>query len=164
LNALIIEFNKCSDDTETNSGKITTLITDVTSLKNKITSGYTATQTTGGGSASDAILKRISDLDADYKVLSEHYNGHLTSHPATGSGTGRSGSRTGGGVIGAPTDRYIDIDATTGTGSDTSVNAVPTTGMGLSYSTVATKVITIGTKGEIRGKRLSRQTLNRLRK
>ena len=139
LNALILEFNKCSDDTETNAAKITTLITDVndhktkidtlitdvgkigtlvtdvTSLKNKITSGYTASQTTGGGSNSDAILERLSNLDQDFKELSEHYQYHVTNvydHGTYGHDSGgRSGNRGGGGGIGVPTDRYIDITA-----------------------------------------------------
>ncbi len=154
LNALIVEFNKCSDDTTTNKGKIDDLL-------DKISDGYTASQTTGTGSASDAILERLSDLDADYKKLSDDFDTHLINHPASGSGSGRSGTRNSGGSLG---DRSIDITATTGEGADTSVSANPTTNMGLSYSTAETKVITIGAKGEIRGKRLARQTLNRLRK
>ena len=172
--------------TNNHTGKIDTLIDDVEALTNKITSGYTATQTTGGGDADDSILERLSNLDQDFKELSEHYQYHVTNvydHGTYGHDSGgRSGNRGGGGGIGVPTDRYIDITAastastgaaassgtasgtSSGTGDDTSVNADPTTGMGLSYSTAATKVITIGTKGEIRGKRLARQTLNRLRK
>ena len=200
LNGVIIQYNKVQEDMTINKdaiddiklkitnhkGKIDTLITDMTGVKNKITSGYTASQTTGGGSNSDAILERLSNLDQDFKELSEHYQYHVTNvydHGTYGHDSGgRSGNRGGGGGIGVPTDRYIDITAastastraaassgtasgtSSGTGADTSVNADPTTGMGLSYSTAATKVITIGTKGEIRGKRLARQTLNRLRK
>jgi hypothetical protein len=154
LNALIAEFNKCSDDTTVNAGKIDVLL-------DKISDGYTATQTTGTGSASDAILERLSDLDADYKKLNDDFDTHLTSHPATGSGgSGRSGSRSSGGNLG---DRSIDITATTGVGADTSVNANDASVTG-SYGAAETKVITIGAKGEVRARRLARQTLNRLRK
>ena len=39
LNALIVEFNKCSDDTTTNKGKIDSLITDVAAVNSKISTG-----------------------------------------------------------------------------------------------------------------------------
>ena len=193
LNGVIIQYNKVQEDMTINKdaiddiklkitnhkGKIDTLITDMTGVKNKITSGYTASQTTGGGDADDSILERLSNLDQDFKELSEHYQYHITNvydHGTYGHDSGgRSGNRGGGGGIGVPTDRYIDITAasTSSTGSADESTAATNDVSGLadehdiitpSYSTGATKVITIGTKGEVRGKRLARQTLNRLRK
>jgi len=185
------------DSLITDVGKIGTLVTDVTSLKNKITSGYTATQTTGGGDADDSILERLSNLDQDFKELSDHYQNHVTKPYDDSSyghsSTGRSGNRGGGGGVGTPsTDRYIDIDeasttsegaatssgtasgASSGTASDGSHTLIlPTRDDSVStdeatvtpsYSTGTVKVLTLGKKGEIRGKKLARQTLNRLRK
>ena len=151
LNALIVEFNKCSDDTTTNKGKIDTLITDMTGVKNKISDNYTATTGSGGGLASDSILKRLHDLDQDFVDLDNSIN------------SGGTASRGGGTSSYTLNDISSISTSSTGTGDDTSVNAGSSSVTG-SYGAAETKVITIGAKGEVRAKRLARQTLNRLRK
>jgi ElaB/YqjD/DUF883 family membrane-anchored ribosome-binding protein len=144
LNALIVEFNKCSDDTTINKGKINDLL-------DKISDGYSATQTTGTGAATDSILTRLSHLDEDYKNLSDDVDGLMTG--------GRTASRGSGGTAG---QRSIDITATTGTGVDTSVNASSASVTG-TYGT-GDSVVTLGSKGEIKARKLARKTLNSLRK
>jgi hypothetical protein len=173
--------------TNNHTGKIDTLIDDVEALKDKITSGYSASQATGGGSASDAILKRLSALDEDYKELSDHYQNHVTNtynHSTYGhSSGGRSGTRSSGGNLG---DRYIDITeasiasegnasgTSSGTASDgsaaitavTNDDSTSTANASVipSYASVAQNVVTLGNKGEVKVRKLARQTLNRLRK
>lgn len=173
-------------DIDTIKGKVNTLITDTTSLKNKITSGYSASQTTGGGSSSDSILKRLSDLDKDYKELSDHYQQHVTNaydNSTYGhSSGGRSGNRGGGGSIGTNTTRYIDISSasTSSSGSVTQTSSTPTsqsssnpaaqtsanaanasvTGV---YSATGTKVVTIQDDSATRAREVARSTLTRLR-
>ena len=154
LNALIAEFNKCSDDTTTNKAKIDDLIS-------KVSGGYTATQTTGGGANTDSILERLSNLDTDFSALSTHYDGHLDNHPGSSSGNGgRGGFRDDGG---AQSGRAIDLNALTGAGADTSVNASTASVNGV-YGAASSSVVTLGDKGEIKVRKLARQTLNRLRK
>ena len=141
LNALIAEFNKCSDDTTTNKGKIDDLIS-------KISGNYTAGNT-GSGSASDSILKRLHDLDDNVRELDDD----ITSYHS-----GRSAARGGG----SSSTSTIDLTALTGTGADTSVNANDAS-VTAEYGTGGS-VVTLGSKGEIKARKLARQTLNRLRK
>ena len=170
LNALIVEFNKCSDDTSVNETKISALIDDVKDINDKISDGYSASGGTAGGATTDSILTRMQKLDEDFTSIEIKFKTHVEG-AYDGSGihsvTYTTG-RTQGGSSNTPGELYAladDLDVTAdGEGADTSVNADPTTNMGLSYSTAATKVITIGAKGEVRAKRLARQTLNRLRK
>ena len=136
--------------------KINTLITDMGNVKDKIQDSYTASQTSGGGSSSDAILKRLSDLDADYKDLQDHYEGHLTSHPTSGTGSGRSGIRSAGGNLG---DRYIDISTDTYQSSG-SANSATVVG---SYSTAKTSVISVQNVRANRAKKLARSSKVRTR-
>ena len=142
LNTLVVEFNKCSNDTTINAGKIDDLIA-------KISGSYTAGNT-GSGSAGDSILKRLHDLDGDIKELDDDI---------TGFHTGRTARRGGG----SSSTATRDLTALTGAGADTSVDNNPTASVTGAYG-AETKVITIGAKGEVRAKRLARQTLNRLRK
>ena len=156
LNALIVEFNKCSDDTTVNETKINDLLS-------KVSTGYTASGGNAGGATTDSLLTRMQRLDEDFTELEIKFKTHMEGTASSQhSGTHTSG-RTSGGSGNTPGELYA-LTALTGAGADTSVNADPTTNMGLSYSTAATKVVTIGAKGEVRAKRLARQTLNRLRK
>ena len=152
LNALIAEFNKCSDDTTTNKAKIDDLIS-------KVSGGYTATQQTRGGANTESILETLSYID--FSALSTHYDGHLDNHPGSSSGNGgRGGFRDDGG---AQSGRAIDLNALTGAGADTSVNASTASVNGV-YGAASSSVVTLGDKGEIKARKLARQTLNRLRK
>tara|TARA_R110002020_G_scaffold10276_1_gene39578 strand:- start:637 stop:1281 length:645 start_codon:yes stop_codon:yes gene_type:complete len=187
LNALIIEFNKCSDDTTTNADKITSLINDVGDINDKISLGYVATTipNSGDGSAADSILTRIQDLDGDFVALEGKVDTHIghspglqgvkdsagnniliyasmtSSHPH--SGTGASSNRGGGaGGILIPVED-LDAASSSGSGDDTSVNA-SSSSVGGVYSTAAVKVLTLGSKPEARARKLARKTLNRLRK
>ena len=165
LNALIIEFNKCSDDTTTNKGKIDTLITDMTAVNTKISGSYTATTGSGGGSASDSILKRLHDLDLDFVAVDNLVSSYHSQNTARGGGSSNSAqmndiSSVSTSSSGNAADNSAAITAVTNDDSTSTATASVTP----SYSTGVTKVITIGAKGEIRGKRLARQTLNRLRK
>jgi len=153
LNALIVEFNKCSDDTTTNKGKIDTLITDMTGVKNKISGSYTATTGSGGGSASDSILKRLHDLDVYMVAVDNQVSSLHSSNANRGGGSSNSAQLN---------DISSISTSSTGTGDDTSVNTTSSSVTG-SYGS-ETKVITIGAKGEVRARKLARQTLNRLRK
>tara|TARA_Y100000593_G_scaffold71205_1_gene130740 strand:- start:554 stop:1096 length:543 start_codon:yes stop_codon:yes gene_type:complete len=153
LNALIVEFNKCSDDTTTNKGKIDRLITDVNNIETKISGNYTAGNT-GSGSASDSILKRLHDLDDDIKELDDD----ITSFHA-----GRSAHRGGGSSSTSTIDLSALTATGTGTGDDTSVNATSSSVTG-TYGAASSSVVTLGNKGEIKARKLARQTLNRLRK
>ena len=142
--------------------KINTLITDMGNVKDKIQANYTASAT-GGGPASDAILKRLSDLDSDYKALSDHYQQHVTNaynNSTYGHGSGgRSGNRGGGGSIGVNTDRYTDLSTATvsSTGSANSASVVG------SYSTAKTSVISVQNVRANRAKRLARSSKVRTR-
>ena len=154
LNALIIEFNKCSDDTTTNKGKIDTLITDMTAVNTKISGSYTATTCSGGGSASDSILKRLHDLDLDFVAVDNLVSGYHSQNTARGGGSSNSSQMN---------DISAVSTSSTGTGDNTSVNASPAS-VEATYTSAPSKVITVGTKGEIRARQLARKTLNSLRK
>ena len=139
--------------------KINTLITDMGNVKDKIQANYTAS-VTGGGSASDAILKRLSDLDNDYKALSDHYQSHVTN--AYNDSTyghqsgGRTGNRGGGGGL---SSRYTDLSTAT-VSSTGSANSATVVG---SYSTAKTSVISVQNVRANRAKRLARSSKVRTR-
>ena len=152
LNALIIEFNKCSDDTTTNKGKIDTLITDMTAIQARVSGSYSPSHSGGSnaGSASDSILLRLERLDDDFTSLGSTVLAHITNY------AGRTSSD--------PLNSLTEVSTSAaGSGDDTSVNATSSSVTG-SYGAAETKVITIGAKGEVRARKLARQTLNRLRK
>ena len=166
LNALIVEFNKCSDDTTTNKGKIDSLITDVGDINDKISGSYTpATDDSNYGNSTDSILLRLERLDQDFVNLDNSLKGHkagnYTSTEVHNVGSPSSG-RTGAG-----SDNLNGIDElstpTSGTGDDTSVNA-SSSSVGGVYTTAPIKVLTLGNKPEARARKLARKTLNRLRK
>ena len=166
LNALIVEFNKCSDDTTTNKGKIDSLITDVGDINDKISDGYTpATSGSDHGSSTDSILLRLERLDTDFVNINSRLISHMGGdyantqiHNVSSPGNARSGGSS---------DNLNGIDElgtpTSGTGDDTSVNASPAS-VQATYTSAPSKVITVGTKGEVRARQLARKTLNRLRK
>lgn len=139
--------------------KLNAVVADIATLKDKISSGYTASQTTGGGSSTDAILKRLSDLDDDYKQLSDHYQQHVINtynHATYGHGTGgRTGNRGGGGSIGVSTARYIDIDSPTSTSTNASTTGV--------YTPESKQVITVTDASATRARKAARDAINRIR-
>lgn len=160
---LTTKLNAVVTDVGTIKGKVDTLITDMGNVKDKIQANYTAS-VTGGGSASDAILKRLSDLDNDYKALSDHYQLHVTN--AYNDSTyghqsgGRTGNRGGGGGLNS---RYTDLStatvSSTGSVTQTASNA-STTG---TFNTSTTNVVTIETDSATRAREVARSTLTRLR-
>ena len=165
LNALIIEFNKCSDDTTTNADKITSLINDVGDINDKISSGYAPSQqaNSGDGSAADSILTRIQDLDGDFVQLEGKVDLHIALTSTAHTGGGSSSNRGGGaGGILIPVED-LDAASSSGTGDDTSIHAAPSSVGGV-YTTAPIKVLTLGNKPEARARKLARKTLNRLRK
>ena len=154
LNALIAEFNKCSDDTTTNKGKIDDLL-------DKISDGYTASGGNAGGATTDSILTRMQRLDEDFTELEIKFKTHMEgTYLAQHSGSHSSG-RSAGGSTNTPGELYA-LTALTGTGADTSVNANDAS-VTAEYGTGGS-VVTLGSKGEIKARKLARQTLNRLRK
>ena len=162
-------------------GKIDILITDVEDINDKISDGYSPATTDGEASATDSILFRLERLDSDFLAIDTKFDTHQANSYSSQHSTGSSSSgRT---APGTGSDTLNGINAlaspTTGTASgnssgtaddsdaatrDDSTSTAEHNIITPSYSTGAEKVITIGTKGEIRGKRLARQTLNRLRK
>ena len=166
LNALIVEFNKCSDDTTTNKGKIDSLITDVGDINDKISGSYTpATDDSNYGNSTDSILLRLERLDQDFVNLDNNLKGHKAGN-YTSTEVHNVGSPSGGRTLGGP-DQLNGIDElgtpTSGTGDDTSVNA-SSSSVGGVYTTAPIKVLTLGNKPEARARKLARKTLNRLRK
>ena len=166
LNALIVEFNKCSDDTTTNKGKIDSLITDVGDINDKISGSYTpATDDSNYGNSTDSILLRLERLDIDFVNLDNNLKGHKAGN-YTSTEVHNVGSPSGGRTLGGP-DQLNGIDElgtpTSGTGDDTSVNA-SSSSVGGVYTTAPIKVLTLGNKPEARARKLARKTLNRLRK
>ena len=169
-------------DVTDHKSKIDTLITDVEDINDKISGSYTpATDDSNYGASTDSILLRLERLDIDFVNLDNNLKGHKAGN-YTSTEVHNVGSPSGGRTLGGP-DQLNGIDElgtpTTGTASgvssgtadesdaatrDDSTSTAEHNIITASYSTGAEKVITIGTKGEVRGKRLARQTLNRLRK
>ena len=184
LNALIVEFNKCSDDTTTNKGKIDTLITDIktgtnnhtskidtlitdmTAMQTRVSGSYSpgnsGESTSTHGNASDPILLRLERLDEDYVNIENYVRGKHTGR-STGRGSGATITALNSLTAVSTASTGAASGTSSGTGDNTSINTTSSSVTG-SYGSAATKVITIGAKGEVRGKRLARQTLNRLRK
>jgi hypothetical protein len=189
INALKTQFNLAESDLTNHKGKIDTLISDVKTGTNNHTakidalitdmiamqarvSGSYSPANSGGtnaGLASDPILLRLERLDDDFTSLGSTVQAHITNYAGrtssdplnslTAVSTGSTGSASGA-SSGTAADGSAAITAVT---NDDSTSTAETT-VTPSYTTGVTKVITIGAKGEVRGKRLARQTLNRLRK
>ena len=177
INALKTQFNFAESDLTNHKGKIDTLITDVEAINSKISGGYTpATSGSNHNSSGDSILLRLEQLDVTVAhldtALENHKAGNYTStqiHLVSGS----SGQRSGGSsdysngitALGTPTtgNAADNSGAITAVTNDASTSTAETT-VAPSYSTGVVKVVTLGGKGEVRARKLIRQTLNRLRK
>ena len=184
LNALIVEFNKCSDDTTTNKGKIDSLITDVaaaTTLVNILRTDLQAVQLMitedGGGTyegdasplnwSDDGILAKLKRIE--YAI--DNYlaygpvtfdSGTLITRLTTDPTTLSVGAHEYAGTLSETSTSALGTP-TSGTGDDTSVNA-SSSSVGGVYTTAPIKVLTLGNKPEARARKLARKTLNRLRK
>ena len=179
IDQLKTQFNFAEADLTDHKGKIDTLITDVEDINDKISDGYTPT-TSGepsgtNASANDSILLRLERLDTDFVALNNKFDGHQAGQ-YDGSGIHNTGSssssRTG-------SSDYLNginplASATTGTAADNSAaitagtadqsSSTSEASVTPSYTTDAQRVVTLGNKGEIKARKLARQTLNRLRK
>jgi len=172
IDSLKTQFNLAESDLTNHKGKIDTLIIDMTAVNTKITGSYSPAVTGESNgppysSASDPILLRLERLDADYVGLETFI---IAQH------SGRQNNR--GGDSSNATDKLNSLStlSTSSSGNAADGSAAITAGTAdqsgstaeasvtPSYTAGATKVITIGAKGEVRAKRLARQTLNRLRK
>ena len=178
INALKTQFNLAESDLTNHKGKIDTLITDVEDINDKISDGYTPTTSGEGNSSSnalatDSILLRLERLDTDFVAVNNKFNTHQlgaygSEHSTGNSSSNRTGSSdylNGINALGTPTtgtaaDNSAAITAVT---NDASTSTAETT-VAPSYSTGGVKVVTLGGKGEVRARKLIRQTLNRLRK
>ena len=179
------EHNKIKSDMLISVPLINDLKADVGALRTQINGSYTGGGTSGGGSSDDSILERLKILHNDVAELDSILEAH---RKAEGGDTGAGGAHPGpqglsGGASGSGQgeigDGMVDLDQSaaltaTTTAVDTSVAlelntnddsaaATPSVVGGV-YSTSEQNVLTIGTKGEKRARRLARKTLNRLRK
>jgi hypothetical protein len=177
IDSLKTQFNLAESDLTNHKGKIDTLITDVEDINDKISDGYTpATSGSNHGTSGDSILLRLERLDTDFVNLDNRLQGHMAGnytstqvHNVGSPGSGRTGGSSdnlngitalGTPTTGAAADNSSAITAGTADQSASTASASVTP----SYTTGATKVITLGAKGEVRARKLARQTLNRLRK
>ena len=176
------EHNKIKSDMLISVPLINELKADVGALRTQINGSYTGGDTSGGGSSDDSILDRLKILHDNVATLDGMLENHRkveggdNAHPGPG---GISGGGTGQNPPGEEGDGMVDLDQSaaltaTSTAVDTSATlalntnddsgaAVPSVVGGV-YSTSEQNVLTIGTKGEKRARRLARKTLNRLRK
>ena len=161
------------------STKLNALITDVSNLSDKISSGYTpdSGSNSGTGNASDSILTRLQNIDADIVTLDSALNTHIgnagqlqgvkdsdgnniliyatmnSSSDPHGADQSRNSSRTGSSTSGT----LVPIS------SPASSTATSSSVVG-SYGSEDQSVISVNTQKTLRARKLSRQTLNRLRK
>lgn len=183
IDSLKTKYNNAkSDITELRSKVVTAtslvnnLRTDLLEVQDLITKDQNSGTYSEPASPSDrgilAKLKRLEDQCSyilDYGLSYNNTDGFLHTVLATNPATASVSSDTNSSELSTTSTSALTNPAaqTSTTVTDTTADQSGSTASASvtpSYTTGAEKVITIGAKGEVRAKRLARQTLNRLRK
>ena len=133
--------------------KLNAVVADIATLKDKIGTA-TYGNTTGGGSSTDSILKRLHDLDADFVNLSVYLDNHQAGTAAakhSGGSGGQAGRAPGGPALG----QTIDIAGATSTSTNASTTGV--------YTPQSQQVVVMTNDGATRAREVARSTLTTLR-
>ena len=133
--------------------KLNAVVADIATLKSKIGTA-TYGNTTGGGSNTDPILKRLHDMDTDFVNLSVYVDNHQAGTASAKHGGG-SGRQTGRGHGGPALGQSIDIAGATSTSTNASTTGV--------YTPESKQVITVTDASATRARKAARDAINRIR-